>query len=251
MNRFKVFVLATALATTPLAVFAQDTPDISGDWEVTVDSPQGPATIDASFKQAGEAVTGTVTSPMGSVDFKGTLVKNVIAVAYRLDVQGNALDITMNGTVTGDEMAGNLVIAGMGEVPWKAKKKAPGAAAATAPAAAAPAGAPAAAAAGAPTNITGKWDITLNTGQGEFPMTADFTQTGDKVTGTFSSQMGDIPVAGTMTGTSLKMEFVAPSPQGDIAIKWNGDLSPNGFFKGTASMEGIGDAEWVGKRSVQ
>jgi hypothetical protein len=183
MDRLKALVLATGLLAMPAAALGQDAHDISGDWEVTVESPQGPASIDASFKQAGEAVTGTVTSPMGTVDFKGTLVKDVLAVAYTLDVQGNQLDITMNGTVAGNEMKGNLVITGMGEIPWTAKRKAAAAATAAAPA---PTAAPAAAAAAAPSNITGKWDITLNTGQGEFPMTADFTQTGDTVSVTFS-----------------------------------------------------------------
>jgi hypothetical protein len=89
----------------------------------------------------------------------------------------------------------------------------------------------------------------LNTGQGEFPMIAQFTQTGEKVTGTFSSQMGDMPVSGTMIGTTLKLEFVAPTPQGDLAVTWTGDLSPNGFFKGKATMAGLGEAEWVGKRA--
>ncbi len=247
MARSKRFAPALALLLLlPTAAAAQD---VTGDWEVTVDSPQGAATIDAAFKQAGEAVTGTVTSPMGSVEFKGTLVNNAITVNYQLDLQGNLLDIVMNGTVAGDSMEGNLVIAGMGELPWKAKRKAAAAAAATAPGAgAAPAAAAAASAPIDPGNISGKWNVMLSmAGAGEFPLTITLAHAGEKVTGTMSSAMGDTAVAGTMIGTALKLDFVAATPQGDIPIVWTGDLGPTGF-KGKARMTGLGEADWTATR---
>ncbi len=238
-------LLAPALALLLLLPTAAAAQDVTGDWEVTVDSPQGAATIDAAFKQAGEAVTGTVTSPMGSVEFKGTLVNNAITVNYRLDLQGNLLDIVMNGTVAGDSMEGNLVIAGMGELPWKAKRKAPGAAAAGTTAATT-AAAPAAPV--DPGNISGKWNVMLSmAGAGEFPLTITLAQAGEKVTGTMSSAMGETAVAGTMIGTALKLDFVAATPQGDIPIVWTGDLGPTGF-KGKAMMTGLGEADWTATR---
>jgi hypothetical protein len=254
MIRSKLLLPALALLVfLPSAANAQG---ITGDWEVTVESPQGPATIDAAFKQDGEAVVGTVTSPMGSVEFKGTLVNDAITVNYQLDLQGNLLDVTMNGKVAGDAMEGNLVIAGMGELPWKAKRKAPGAAAtaaAAAPAAPAAAVAPGAATAAAaapvdPADISGKWNVMLSmAGAGEFPLSMTLTHAGDKISGTLSSAMGDTQVAGTMTGTVLKLDFVAATPQGDIPVVFTGDLGPTGF-KGKAAMAGLGEADWTGTR---
>ena len=48
--------------------------NITGAWEVTVESPQGAATIEVTLTQVGEVLTGAATTPMGAVDFKGTIV---------------------------------------------------------------------------------------------------------------------------------------------------------------------------------
>ncbi len=97
--------------------------DISGTWEVTFESPQGPATIDVTFKQVGESVDGSVATPMGAVDFTGTLINNALTMSSTLDLQGTKLDIAMKAKVSGDTMAGNLVVGGLGEIPWTAKRK--------------------------------------------------------------------------------------------------------------------------------
>jgi len=218
---------------------------IDGAWEVSLETPQGVTTIDATIKQQGEAVTGTVVSPLGSVEFKGTFVDDTLTIAYSVPVQGQTIDITMKGKRTGETMAGMVNFGGLGEAPWTAKRKAEGAAA---PAAAA-AAAPSAPAAGAGGPASGKWDIVLVMGPaGEFPMTGEFTQAGDKVTGTISSQMGAIPVAGTMVGDALKLDFVAPTPNGDLAITMTGTLGADGFV-GKTSVPGLGDADWTGKRA--
>ncbi len=218
---------------------------IDGAWEVSLETPQGVTTIDATIKQQGEAVTGTVVSPLGSVEFKGTFVDDTLTIAYSVPVQGQTIDITMKGKRTGETMAGMVNFGGLGEAPWTAKRKAEGAAA---PAAAA-AAAPSAPAAGAGGPASGKWDIVLVMGPaGEFPMTGEFTQAGEKVTGTISSQMGAIPVTGSMVGDALKLDFVAPTPNGDLAITMTGTLGADGFV-GKTSVPGLGDADWTGKRA--
>jgi hypothetical protein len=237
--------LALALVvSSPIAALAQV--DVSGDWAVTIESPQGTTTIDASMKQAGEDLTGTITSPLGAVDFKGKVLKDALNVSYTLDLQGNTIEITMTGTVTGDSIAGNLNFGGLGEVPWTAKRK-NGAAAAAAPAAA-PAASSAEAAATAPGDVSGKWDVTFNMAGNPMPATATFTQSGDKVAGTFTSQAGETAVAGTMTGNLLRLEFNVETQQGQITISMTGDVSPTAIA-GKASIVGIGDAEWTATRA--
>ena len=104
MTRARLCVLAFAIAVcAPVAGFAQA--DVSGDWLATIDSPQGPATIDVTLKQVGEALTGTVTSPMGSVDFKGKILKDAMTVSYTLNLQGNSIEITMTGTLAGERLS--------------------------------------------------------------------------------------------------------------------------------------------------
>jgi hypothetical protein len=243
MTRRKLCVLALAIVgSAPMAAFAQT--DVSGDWLVTIESPQGPVTIDLTMKQAGEALTGTVTSPMGSVDFKGKVLKEALNVSYTMNVQGNSIEITMTGTVAGDAITGRVDFGGLGEVPWAAKRKTASAGPASRGASAAPLAAPAAAGGG---EITGKWDITFNMGGNQMPGSATFTQAGDKVTGTITSLAGGVPVSGTMTGKTLKLEFNIPTQQGDVPVTMTGDLGPDGFT-GKANLAGMGEADWTGKR---
>ena len=56
--------------------------NLTGPWEVTIDSPQGAMTIDADLKQDGEALTGVITSPMGTVELKGTFKNDELSFSY-------------------------------------------------------------------------------------------------------------------------------------------------------------------------
>jgi hypothetical protein len=243
MIRPTVPVLAFAVLATVAAPAAAQT-DISGVWEFTIEAPQGAATIDATFQQSGEAVTGKVDSPMGSAEFTGTLVKDALNIGYSIEVQGTKLDITMAGKLAGDTMAGTIAFGGMGEAAWSAKRKpaaTPTAAAAQSPAA------PATAAAAATGGVAGKWNIALQTPQGEFPLTATLTQDGEKVAGTLSSQIGEMPVNGTLKGSALNLEFVAVTPNGDITITMTGNVEGAGLT-GKANFGGMGEADWKGTR---
>ena len=242
MVRVKLPVLAVMAVLAAVPALAQT--DVTGDWLVTVESPQGATTIDASMKQNGEELTGSITSPMGSVEFKGKIVNDAIDVSYTLELQGNSIPIAMTGKVAGDSITGNLNLGGLGDVPWTAKRKPAGsttAAAAAAPAPTAPA------VAGSLTDVTGNWDITFNMGGNPMPATATFTQTGEKVTGTIASQAGETPVTGTMSGQALQITFNVDTPQGALEITMTGNLSADGLA-GKAVLTGLGEAEWTGKR---
>jgi hypothetical protein len=245
-------LLAFSLAV-PAVAAAQA--NITGLWEVTIDSPQGPMSIDAELKQNGEALTGMITSPMGNTEIKGTFKNNELAFSYSVPLQGQNLDISMTGKLAGDAIDGLVTIAGLGEVPWKAKRKTAAAAAAApaaaAPAAAAPAAATAASAASAApaagAGVTGKWDILMDSPAGQMPFTGNLVQTGDKVTGTIAGPMGELPVTGTMTGTALKMDLNLQTPQGDMALTFTGDLGATGLT-GKVSTP-MGDMTWSGTRA--
>jgi hypothetical protein len=241
MNRLKAVALA-CLVMISLPGPARAQSGIDGVWDVTLETPQGAMTVEATFKQEGEAVTGSVSSPMGSVDFKGTLVNNALAISYAVPVQDQQLQIEMKGTLAGDTMSGTIAFGSLGEAGWSAKRKAAPAAASAAAAAAAPADA------SATGGISGKWDVILAMGGGQFPMTATFAQTGEKVTGTLSSQIGEVPITGTMVGNALKFDFTTPTPNGDMAVSMTGELGAEGL-KGKANVVGLGEADWTATRA--
>jgi hypothetical protein len=241
MNRLISCLIGLAALGTPAAAVAQGSPDITGAWVFTVDSPQGKNDVDATFTQAGEKVSGEVTTPMGNASFTGTLIKNQLAVTYSIALQGQSLEVKLAGTVDEDRMSGTLAFGGMGQTAWTARRK-------PAAAAAAPSAAPAAAAAaGSLTDVTGKWDVVVTMPQGSLPLAAALTQEGEKVTGQVTSPLGDLPVAGTMVGSTLKLEFKAATPQGEMVVSMTGELGPDGL-RGKSAVAGLGESDWVGRR---
>jgi len=247
MTRKSFLVLVVALAWLVSAQTSSAQIDISGAWIVTVDSPQGQMQIDTNFKQVGEKVTGDVTSPMGSVEFAGTLVKDELAVSYSVPVQGQTLEIRMTGKVANDTITGALELAGMGQVAWSAKRR-PATTAAAAPAAGAVAVSAASSNGGVSSGVTGKWNITVQMGPNAMPLTATLKQDGEAVSGSIGTPLGDLPVTGTMTGSTLKLQFTAQTPQGDLAVTMTGDLGPDGIT-GKSSVAGLGESDWSAKRA--
>ena len=236
MARLAIGALLLSLAV-PAAVSAQD---ISGKWDVTVTTDQGPLTIEATIVQKGEAVTGGIVTPFGPADFKGKLVGDALEVSYSLKVQDQSLDIKMTGKVQPDTMAGKIELGGLGEVPWTAKRKP-----AESAAAAATANAPVVP--GSLTDTTGNWAIALRLPQGELALSAALKQEGDKVTGTITSPLGEIPVTGSLVGSALKLEFTVQAPNGPLPVTMNGELTAEGLA-GKAGLGGLGEADWTGRR---
>ena len=224
---------------------------IAGAWEVTMVTPQGPNTVDVTFQQQGSAVTGELTSPLGVAPFKGTLTGDALMVVAALDVQGTAIELTFNAKVTGDTLAGNVKFGDLGEAPFTGKRKAAG----TAPAAGlAPAASPAPAtttssAAAGNAGINGNWTINLNVGGMDIPLTGTFTLSGSTLTGTLTSDQGSMQLTkGTMNGDALRAEFIAPTPNGDLAVVMTGTLAA-GALSGKMNITGLGDADWTGQRA--
>ena len=126
MKRLILLVLWVALAVAPIV--AQDAAkpkpvDITGSWEMTVESPQGAMTIVANFKQDGETLTGTHVSEMGESPLKGTVKGANVEYTLTLDMGGQQMSIVHKAKVDGNTMTGGAEIEGMGTITFTAKKK--------------------------------------------------------------------------------------------------------------------------------
>jgi hypothetical protein len=267
MTRLRFAFALAVLVAAP--AWAQTT--IVGDWEMTINSPQGANTTKVAFKQDGEKVNGLFKSPAGELPFTGTLTGNELKFTFTIQFQGQPLEIAMNGTVDGDAMTGKANFGGMVDGDWSAKRATDATAASTTTASAATttaastttapstttAGSTTAAAstttAGSTTTgvgLAGKWDVTLMTPGGEFPANASFTEEGGKVTGTFGSQIGEVPVSGTLEGHAFKLTMTAQTPQGPMEVTMTGDVDGDAI-KGKAEIAGMGQMEWTAKRAKQ
>jgi hypothetical protein len=242
-------VLAALLLAVP--TFAQTT--VAGDWDLTIQSPTGTRTVPLTLKQDGEKVTGMFKGPQGELPVEGTLVGDELKFAFAIPIQGQSLDISMTGKVAGEAVSGTAQFGGFGEGPFTMKRPEKTAATTTTGTTttetATTTGAPGTTTTGM--GAAGKWDVTLKTPGGDFPATANFTEEGGKLTGTFGSQMGEVPVTGTVEGKALKLMMVAKTPQGDLTVEMSGDIDGDSIVNGKAEIAGMGQMEWTAKRVKQ
>src|SRR5437867_3175718 len=178
MIRVPSIALSLALFAAAPA-FSQTT--ISGDWDVTVNSPQGANTTLVTFKQDGEKISGVFRSPRGELPFDGgTLTNGELKFTFTVNTQGMQLPITLTGKIEGETMAGKADFGGFAEGDWTAKRATGESAAALAAAASAAAAAPpatsGAAASPSPGMAAGQWEVTFKTPGGDRAATATLTQ---------------------------------------------------------------------------
>src|SRR5262249_59348447 len=65
----------------------------AGEWQLTVDTPQGPNTSTLTLKQDGDKLTGDLASQMGSTPVTGTFSAGSVAVTANIDIQGTTLPL--------------------------------------------------------------------------------------------------------------------------------------------------------------
>ena len=124
--------IAAACSTTPSQPSPSSAPppppaakvtDVTGTWELNVESPMGSRASDAVFTQAGETLGGKMVSARGEVPLTGTIKGDAITFGVNVNVQGQNLQIDYTGTVTGDTMSGTVVFGSFGDGKWTGKRK--------------------------------------------------------------------------------------------------------------------------------
>lgn len=93
----------------------------AGEWDVVYNTPGGPRPFKLVLNVDGEKVTGTAKRPNGDVPVEGTIKGDAITFAYTINYGGNALTLTFSGKVTGDKMAGTVII-GSTQEDWSATR---------------------------------------------------------------------------------------------------------------------------------
>ena len=83
-------------------------------------------------------------------------------------------------------------------------------------------------------DVSGKWNMKVETSAGSGTPVFMLKQTGETITGTYSGQLGEAEVTGTLKGKEIKLEFKA----GDYNIVYTGTVDGNTM----AGKVGIGDA---------
>jgi len=101
-----------------------------------------------------------------------------------------------------------------------------------------------------PIDITGKWVMTLNMEMGQATPALVFKQDGEKITGTYTGRYGTYELKGTLKVRTLQFGFQMTAEGQSVSMSFTGEIAADGesIVKGTATLEGLGDATWTAKR---
>lgn len=138
---FSFLVLCFAISSTSAAMFsaAKSAPlkadrlmisasaiadvDLNGKWNLTVSLPNQALTVTLDLTQSDQTFTGKMTSAMGDGNVSnGTIKENEFSAVVQATIQGQPMDIQMNGKYEADKITGTLSIPNAEAFPFEGTK---------------------------------------------------------------------------------------------------------------------------------
>ncbi len=98
----------------------------------------------------------------------------------------------------------------------------------------------------AQSGVAGDWTVAFNTPGGTREAAMAMKVSGDAVTGTLASEMGEIAFKGTTKGNTFNLNFDVQTPNGTFSIAMTGEVTGD-EMKGTVDY-GQGTGDFTGKR---
>ncbi len=112
MKKALVLFLSAFCLMAATVLYAQTPVNITGTWNIIVESPLGNGTPVFELKHISDtSFIGTYRGQLGETDVKGTIKGNKIYLSF--DASGNLIEY--DGVVDGDTMKGKLKLGNMGE----------------------------------------------------------------------------------------------------------------------------------------
>ena len=228
--------LMIVVAATLLFVAPQQKVDVTGKWDMTVNTDQGARPGTLTISKNGDTLAGSISSPQGEIPVDISLKDKAITISMSVQTQNGAIDITMDGTVDGDQMSGQLSMGTSGTATWFAKR------------AAAPAGQqqpPPSQQKPAPT-MTGTWAFEVTHSAGTSTPTVTITQTGEKLSGKYVGTYGESVLTGTIKDNTFSFNVDVGTEQ-KVTLAYTGTLDGD-TVKGNVTMGEMGEGTFTGKR---
>jgi hypothetical protein len=224
-----------------ISISAQS-PNLTGDWELTINSPQGTFNPKATFKQDGENLSGMFKSQRGELPFKGTVKGKDLKFSYTVKFQEQDLVITLSGIIDGDSIKGEADFGGFAQGDWIAKR----ATAAAAASSETTTSSPPTTGSGTKIDITGAWNFEVETQAGSGNPSFTFKQEGEKLTGKYKGAFGEADLTGTVKGNQVDFSFKV-SGQIEGVVTYSGTIDGN-TMKGKAKFAELGEGTFTAKK---
>ena len=87
-----------------------------GNWKITINSPMGAQTLDASITTSGDTFTGTAKGAMGENAIEGKVSGDNLTWSASI-TQPMPMTLEFSATVSGDSMSGNVKLGAFGSAP--------------------------------------------------------------------------------------------------------------------------------------
>ena len=95
-------------------------------------------------------------------------------------------------------------------------------------------------------NVSGKWNMKVETSAGSGTPVFVLKQSGDTLTGTYSGQLGEAPVKGTLKEKEIRLEFKA----GEVNVVYTGTVDGN-TMKGKVVFRDLGEGIFSGTKEIK
>ncbi len=128
MKKLRKYIIASITIITAAFVFAAvltvgAAGDVTGNWKLSIETPNGPGSPSVVLKQDGEKLTGAYKGRFGESPLEGTVKDKDIKFTVKVNAQGQELLIEYAGTVEGDTMKGKVKFGEYGEGTFTGKKE--------------------------------------------------------------------------------------------------------------------------------
>jgi hypothetical protein len=97
-------------------------------------------------------------------------------------------------------------------------------------------------------DISGTWDMTVNSEAGTANPVFTFQQQGETLTGNYKGLLGEAKVSGTIKGDKVEFSFDGEYEGNKFKVVYSGTVESAGLMKGTARFGDLGEASWSGKK---
>ena len=122
MKKLIIITMTAIFMLVALNVYAARI-NVTGQWEITSQSPRGERTSTVEMIQKGEELTVKMATRRGDVmEAKGTVKEDKIEWSVTRDTPRGKFTITYKGIISGDTMKGEAEFGGRGSMTWTAKR---------------------------------------------------------------------------------------------------------------------------------
>jgi hypothetical protein len=97
-------------------------------------------------------------------------------------------------------------------------------------------------------DVSGTWDMTVNTEAGTGNPVFIFEQKGESLTGMYKGMLGEAKLSGTVKGEKIDFSFDGAYEGNKIRIQYSGTIEGAAAMKGTARFGDLGEGTWSGKK---